>query len=197
MRKIALFVEDQGHRRIIGALVERLAKDHDIGVQLNWNSTRHGHGKVASELKDFLQGVNQHSDELPDLIIVAADANCKGLNVRERELRDIGEPNAPDRMIYAIPDPHVERWLLLDGAAFRAALGKGCDAPDQKCDRDRYKMLLSDAVTASGKSARIGGLEHAEKIIQRIDIDRASHTDKSLKRFVDALQSTFRSWQQP
>ena len=41
-----------------------------------------------------------------------------------------------------VPNPHVERWLLLDGAAFKAAVGHGCDAPDQKCDRGRYKERL-------------------------------------------------------
>lgn len=67
----------------------------------------------------------------PDLIVVATDANCKGLNERTREIVCRDDP-AP--MILAIPDPHLERWLLLDGAAFKAVFGKGCDAPDQKCD---------------------------------------------------------------
>ena len=47
-------------------------------------------------------------------------------------------PNAagkswPGAIVKAIPEPHIERWLLLDGAASRAAVGKGCQAPDLKC----------------------------------------------------------------
>ena len=43
-------------------------------------------------------------------------------------------------VILAPPDPHVERWLLLDGAAYKAVFGKGCDTPDLKCDRNHYKQ---------------------------------------------------------
>ena len=49
-------------------------------------------------------------------------------------------------VIYAIPDPHIERWLLLDSAAFKKVLDKGCSAPTQKCERGLYKRLLLQAV---------------------------------------------------
>ena len=73
------------------------------------------------------------------------DANCQGYLKRRQELEPAVE-YCGCKVVYAIPDPHIERWLLLDSAAFKAVLGRGCDAPKQKCERKRYKRLLLDAV---------------------------------------------------
>ena len=191
MRDIALFVEDEAHRRFVGALVERLARESDIGVDLDWRNARGGHGKVAQEFALYLRDIEQQGDRPPDLIVVATDANCKGLNTRAQEFPDsVGA--AP--LVQAIPDPHVERWLLLDGAAFKSVLGRGCEAPDQKCDRDRYKHCLIDAVRSAGIAPRIGGIEFAEDIARKMDLDRAARADRSFKRFIDALGDVFQGW---
>ena len=128
----------------------------------------------------------------PDLIIVATDANCKGINERTRE---IGGRDEPAPMILAIPDPHIERWLLLDGAAFKTVFGKGCDAPDQKCDRNRYKQRLIEAIHATGSIPILGGIEYAEDIVQQININRVTQVDRSFRRFVEELRDMFQSWQ--
>lgn len=192
MRDIALFVEDFAHRQIIGALVQRLAQESDILVRLDWRNARRGHGKVVQELKQYLHDLDRQGERLPELIIVATDANCKGLNDRVKELQAIPSP-AP--MILAVPDPHIERWLLLDGAAFKAVFGKGCGAPDQKCARDRYKQLLIRAISATGIEPSLGGIEFAEDIVQNIDIDRAANADRSFERFVNELRVIFQQWQ--
>lgn len=98
-------------------------------------------------------------------------------------------------MILAVPDPHIERWLLLDGAAFKAVFGKGCGAPDQKCERDRYKQLLIRAISATGVEPSLGGIEFAEDLVRNMDIDRAAHADRSLERFVNELRAVFHGWQ--
>ena len=46
MREIALFGEDHAHQQIVGALVERLAREHGIGVRLDWRNAVGGHGRV-------------------------------------------------------------------------------------------------------------------------------------------------------
>ncbi len=142
MREVALFVEDYAHRQVIGALVQRVADECDVAIQLDWRNAVGGHGKVIAELNDYMRDLKRQGGSWPDLIVVATDANCKGLNERARE---IAGRDAPAPMILAIPDPHIERWLLLDGAAFKAVFGRGCDAPDQKCDRGRYKQRLIEA----------------------------------------------------
>jgi hypothetical protein len=189
MREVALFVEDFAHQQIIGALVYRVAQEFGIEIRLDWRNARHGHGAVVRELGDYLRDLKRQAGPPPDLIIIATDANCAGLLERVRELQD---PETPAPMVLAVPDPHVERWLLLDGAAFRAVFGRGCDAPDQKCSRDRYKQLLISAILATGVTPSLGGIEFAEDIIQHMDIDRAAQADRSFQRFVDDLRDALR-----
>ena len=191
MREIALFVEDEAHRRFVGALVKRLVRKRSLGVRLNWRNAVGGHGKVAQEFACYLHDLERQSGHPPDLIVVATDANCKGLNTRAQEFPDsVGA--AP--LVHAIPDPHVERWLLLDGAAFKSVFGQGCQAPDRKCDRDRYKHLLIEAICAAGIAPSIGGIEFAEDIVCKMDLNRAARADKSFRRFIDALNGVFRGW---
>lgn len=192
MREIALFVEDFAHQKVIGALVQRLADESCIDVQFNWRSAVRGHGRVVRELRDYLRDLRGQGSPLPDLIIVATDANCRGLNERVREM---DQTTTPAPMILAIPDPHIERWLLLDSAAFKTAVGRGCDAPDRKCDRDLYKRRLAAAIRAAGIMPSLGGIEFAEDIVQSMDINRAKRADRSFQRFVDPLVNVFQQWQ--
>jgi hypothetical protein len=192
MRSIALFVEDDAHQQVIGAIVKRIATEFGIDVQPDWRNVAGGHGKVIAELSDYVRDLKRQRTLKPDLIIVATDANCKGLNERSKE---IGHLDAPAPVILAIPDPHVERWLLLDGAAFKAVFGHGCQAPDRKCSRNRYKELLIEAIRAAGGTTIFGGIEHAEDILRYMNLDRAARADGAFQRFVADLRTTFRSWQ--
>ena len=192
MREIALFVEDYAHRQVIGALAQRVAEECHTAIRLDWRNAVGGHGKVIAELGAYMRDLRRQGSPWPDLIVVATDANCKGLNDRVQE---IGGRDNPTPMILAIPDPHIERWLLLDGAAFKAVFGKGCDAPDQKCDRKRYKQRLIQAIHATGTKPRLGGIEYAEDIVQQININRAAQADRSFRRFVKDLRNIFRGWQ--
>ena len=191
MREIALFVEDDAHRQIIGPLVERIAGEQAAAIRLDWRSAVRGHGRVVQELGNYLRDIERHGNPWPDLIVVATDANCGGFNDRAKEIRD-HSGKAPAPVVLAIPDPHVERWLLLDGAAFKAAVGQGCDAPDRKCDRARYKQRLMETVRDAGVTPILGGLEYAEDIVRHMDIDRAARADRSFARFVDDLRTTLR-----
>ena len=186
---IALFGEDYAHRQVIGALVHRLARETGIEAQLDWKNAVQGHGRVVQALENYVKDLNNQGGPYPNLIVVATDANCHGLNQRTREIQrtDVSVP-----MITAIPDPHIERWLLLDGAAFRSVFGRGCNAPDLKCDRDRYKELLIREILAASVTPTLDGIEFAEDIVQAMDIDRAAQVDPSLNRFVTDLRRIFR-----
>ncbi len=96
---------------------------------------------------------------------------------------------------WSYPDPHIKRWLLLDGADCKAVFGRGCAAPDRKCDRGRYKRQLVEAIHATGTTPLLGGIEYAQAVVQQMNIDRAVHVDPSFRRFVTALRGTFQGWQ--
>ena len=192
MREIALFVEDNAHRIVIGALILRIAEECSVHVELRWHIAVGGYGRVIEKFRQFMRDLRRQGEPWPDLIIVATDANCRGLNERTREITG-AEDFVP--MVYAIPDPHIERWLLLDGAAFKAVFGTGCDAPDLKCERDHYKRQLIDAIQSTGFTPRLGGIEYAEDIVQHMNLDRIARLDRSFDRFVSDLRSNFSGWQ--
>ncbi len=145
MRRIDLFAEDAGHEAVLVPLLHRLAELHGIEIKVRRISVRGGYGRVEKELREYVKDLWKYQQDLPDLVVVATDANCSGFQKRRKRLQETVE-SIRDRVAFAVPDPHVERWLLRDPAAFKAALGRACRQPDQKCDRDRYKGLLRDAV---------------------------------------------------
>jgi hypothetical protein len=131
---------------------------------------------------------------LPDLVIVATDANCHGARARCQTFRKVAEP-IQDRTIFAIPDPHVERWLLRDPAAFKAVLGTPCQIVQQKCDRDRYKKLLIDSVRGAGAIPLLGGLEYAEDIVKNMELNSIDDID-GFGGFLESLYAHVRLWEQ-
>jgi hypothetical protein len=195
MRRIALFVEDHAHHQFLGALIQRLSDKHGVPVRLDWRNTRRGHGAVVKELKQYLRDLYQQPGELPDLVLVATDANCMGLAERTKMIGAVTE-KVGVRIVCAIPDPHIERWLLVDSAAFKAVFGRGCDAPDQKCERARYKKMLIGAIRESGITPSLGGIEYAQDIVNEMDLDRVARNDDSLGRLLGDLDAVFREWAQ-
>lgn len=193
MRDIALFVEDQAHKEFLAALLQRLAAEAGIQVHMDWRNARRGHGAVVTELKQFLRDLMRGRDNLPDLLVVATDANCRGLVERLRQINaETGKIAVPT--VCAVPVPHIERWLLADSAAFKAVFGRGCDAPDTKCERAHYKKVLIDAIRASGIVPSLGGIEFADDIVNAMDLSRVAGTDASLGRFVEEMRAVFKGW---
>lgn len=114
-----------------------------------------------------------------------------GFHERRRSLKEAAE-SILHLVVWAVPDPHIERWLLLDPASFEAVVGERCSIPDQKCDRNRYKHLLRAAVIASGVTPLLGGLEYAEELAACIDIGGASARDHSFADFVAEVKTRLR-----
>ena len=192
MIEIALFGEDYAHQTVVGTLVERIARELGLDVEMHWISAVGGHGRVLRELRLYLRELEVSAGPYPSIIVIATDANCRGLNERTRELQDLVSATP---LVLAIPDPHIERWLLLDGAAFRGIFGRGCDFPTYKCERDEYKRLLVHYIQESGTVPAIGGIEFAVDLVEAMDIDRAAQADPSLGRFVSDLRNVFRQFQ--
>jgi len=193
MRRVILFAEDYAHETFISALVNKMANDTGINLDFAVRSARGGHGKAVSEFASYLKTLAYEREGLPDLVIVAIDANCKSYLECKAEIEKINQ-QYNYLSICAIPDPHIERWLLIDSSAFKSVLGQGCDAPDQKCEKDRYKKLLYEAVAATGITPLLGGIEYAQDIVNNMDIQRAMKADVSFKKFIADLNRKFSEW---
>lgn len=108
MRRISLFTEDTGHEEFLLPLLQRIADQYEVSVVLKPLSVRGGYGKVAEELEEYVQEIIEYREGIPDLLLVATDANCQGFIERRKKLQKTVEP-IRDQVIFAVPDPHVER----------------------------------------------------------------------------------------
>jgi hypothetical protein len=180
-----LFAEDYGHEALIKPLLERLASEQGKEIRVQVRSARGGHGRALSELELYQASVVKGVIELPDLLVVAIDANCKSYNTTRTEIRDKLHVAIANRAIYACPDPHIERWFLADSTAFCKAVGPISDLPKQKCERDVYKQALAKAIADTGQLTTLGGLEFGPEIALAMNFYRAGKADNSLKHFLD------------
>ena len=190
-RRIALFLEDNAHEQVIGALVRRIAEENKVKVRLEYRNATGGRSMVMQSFRNFLRNLERQKAPWPDLLVVATDTNCKGISERADEFKVV---ETPFPVILALPDPHIERWLLLDGHAFRQVFGKGCQAPDHKCERLRYKEKLRVAIRATGIEALLGGTEYAEDIVRNMNLSQVASMDKSFGRFLSELKNVIRRW---
>lgn len=190
--RITLLAEDLGNEEVIGGLIHRVSEGLSLEVSLKPMRTRGGHGRVKTELKRFMEGVSRGEIPDSDLVVLATDGNCKGNWRRKEILESISTPKIP--LVLAVPDPHVERWLLLDSHAFKAVFGRGCRAPDQKCLKDRYKDALRDSIRTAdpGLNPPLGGLEYAADLIEAMDIQACREIEESLNKFVAELEGALR-----
>lgn len=195
MREVVLFCEDFAHQQVLEALVRCLAQKHAIGLQIQHRSVRGGHGAVIREYKQFIRDIYRERESPPDLIIVARDANCGDYQTRRKELLSIAEKIPMLTIIPAVPDPHIERWLLLDSRAFKAVFGRGCAAPDYKCERYRYKSILIDEIRKAGVMADLGGIEFAEDLVREMNFDWVAKADRSFADCVGDVETKMREWQ--
>ena len=193
MYNISLFVEDEAHEDFLTALVQRLADTYQVEVHLLPYSVRGGRGKVINALKRYQQELQLNQEELPHLIIVGIDGNCMRPPAREREINQALSGFA-DFAICAIPDPHIERWLLLDTEAFKTVFGSGCLTPDRKCERDRYKRLLMNAIYEVGANPTLAGTRHVADLVNAMNFQRLARRQDSLGRLFKALQQQFENW---
>jgi hypothetical protein len=193
MRRVSLFVEDYAHEMVIGHLMGRMAREFGIPIIMDKRSVRRGYGTVIRELKQFLRDIRREKDGYSDLVVVATDANCKGMRERLKEIYGVTE-GKPQRIVCAVPDPHIERWLLLDSAAFKTVFGRGCEAPDQKCERNRYKKSLVDNILSAGISPSIGGIEYSEDLVEAMNLERTARNDVSFNYFFKELRVVFNEW---
>jgi hypothetical protein len=197
--EILYFLEDIAQEGIIKSLVTRVSHDASISENTLHHNTRSARGgsRVLLEFEDFMKDTRQASPTDIDLLIVAIDGNCKGYPQKLREIRQRIDESHPfgDKIIFAIPDPHIERWYLMDQRAFKEGVGvaRAPEIPTYKCDKDYYKKLLHQTLADSDIKSLLGGTEYAESIVQNmLSLDSLTKIDVGFDHFIADLRSFFR-----
>lgn len=186
---VDLLVEDAAHERFLRPLIGRLAGESEVEVGVRVRAARGGHPRVLAELKLYQQSVARGVADRPDLLVVAIDANCTPYGRARRSIEHGIRSGFRGITVIACPDPHVERWYPADPVSFAQVVGEEPRLGKRKCDRDRYKRILADAVAAAGHPVLLGGIEFADDLVAGMDLYRAGKNEKSLKHFIDDLRA--------
>ena len=192
--KIGYFLEDRGHEIFIKAIVSRLAveKGYQLGDWIDDVRSAVGGGSIK-EYKIFLKNLSKIKENFPfDILIVASDGNCKGYLNKRRQLLGYAEKSKIthldlERFVFAIPDPHIEKWYMNDPKGFNKAVGSGVlpTLPSYKCEKGFYKKVMRDAFASSKITPQFGGYEYGKRIVEELDIYEAGKADNSFKHFCD------------
>jgi hypothetical protein len=195
MPEITLFCEDSFHEKFIGAMLKRFEKDYGVAVTVRFLSSRGGLPYMHREFREFLRDLSRQR-QFPGSVIVVVDANCRGHHERKALMDGVlnSYPQFQQLVSYAIPDPHIERWMLVDPKAFQAVFGRGCTLPALKCAKDEYKKLLRKEIRESGIDAPLGGEEFAEDIVEAMNLGQAEVNEPSLGLFLKRLKAQFNTW---
>ncbi|HOT90369.1 MAG TPA: hypothetical protein PLJ78_00365 [Anaerolineae bacterium] len=191
---VGYFLEDMGQEAFLQALVVRIAQDVGIDkkkLRHDSRSTTGGKGRAITELRRFLRDVQASRTTSFDVLVIAIDGNCQGYLGKRNELQDIVERSGYNgAVVYAIPDPHIERWYLEDAAALAQAIGANIkpDTPRYKCERGRYKNALREALKQAGVLPPLGGIEYAADIAQALDFYTIGKADAGFKHFEEELR---------
>ncbi len=190
-RRVVCFCEDVAHGRFIRALIQRAADMCGTSAQIQVLNATHG-SRVWLEFRQYLREVKAGRQSLPDVLVVVIDGNCKkAAQVRrdiEQEVEKVGL--TLPHLVCAVPDPHIERWYLEDQHAIQAILPRA--KPEKlryKCERDRYKKALKDAIRAAGVEPLLGGAEYGEDIAKTLETSRL---DRSFRNFWEDLLRALR-----
>lgn len=197
---VVLYCEDSGHELFARALLDRVAKDLGLRMDIRTLSGRGGHGRALTEFKVWQRAITGGGGigfDIPDLLILMIDANCKGwANVR-RDLEESINGQVFPHCAIGCPDPHVERWCLADPEAVQKVLGIPAPADPGKCDRHLYKNLLRRAIHEAGQPILTTEMEYAPDFVAAMDLFRAGRNQASLKHFVDEIRRALLSTGDP
>jgi len=197
---VVLYCEDSGHEQFARALFGRVLREVGRRAEVRTASGRGGHGRALTEFKAWQRAVSTGGGigfEIPDLLVLMIDANCRGWTVARRDLESSINQQLFPRCAIGCPDPHVERWCLADPQAVVEVLGVQGPADPGKCERHFYKNLLRKTILQAGQPILTTEMEYAPDLVSAMDLFRAGRNQPSLKHFVDEIRSALQTLSSP
>lgn len=183
------FLEDNAQEQIVPELFCRIA--HEQGVARERLDVKVPYSRGGGSIKAMRKYLEDYPDLTAAAVVLGSDGNCKGFAEKRKMLyKNCQDLQKSASIIFAIPDPHIERWYLLDANALSAAVGERVadHAPARKCAKDYYKCLLRDAIFGAGVIPLQGGAEYGVEIARVLDLYKASKGEPGLKAFVTSVQ---------
>ena len=191
--RIAYFFEDIAHENFIKAFTRRLIKENGLEIEVEDILTSRK-GEYKKKFIEYLKECKKRNIFEYDIVILVHDANCKGINEFKNMIqRYLDKHNYKFPIVWAIPDPYIERWYLLDKRAFLIAIQGEKSPPElpyqcSKRYKSFYKEKLREAIHQNDIEPIQGGAEYGELIAENINYKEIAQRDKSFELFVNSLE---------
>lgn len=184
---IKLIIEDNAQEQLLEGLIWRLVSEAGKNKRNFSLLPLKSRGKSIQAFKDYVQEDRSRGYAGADLLVVCSDANCKGYTKRKEQLLRESQQGLYTRVITAIPDPHVERWYLIDLSALSISVDApiSISLPSHKCAKGYYKNILKLAFRESGVIPVLGGSEYGKEIAAHMDLYQSSKSDHGLRDFIE------------
>ena len=151
---------------------------------------------MIGEYERFVRDYARGRTLSPDALVVAMDGNSRGPAAVISQLNGITQRSGyAGRVVYAVPDPHIEKWYMADSRACQTVLGTAHppQCPADKRGKGDYKKALIAAINSTGVVPLLGGAEYAADIVAQMNLYDAGKNDASLGRFLDDMRNALRS----
>lgn len=198
--RILYFLEDRAQEGFIKAIVKRIAQDELESESNLSHEIRSGRGgsRVINNFKRFLRDYSELEESDIAFLVVAVDGNCHGYRNRIQQLENCIRSDHPfkNRVVYAVPDPHIERWYIMDQRAVKDGIGliRAPELPPYKCRKGHYKQVLNRALRESNINSLFGGEEYAEQIVDSIqNLNTVIRQNAGFEYFIEELRKIFKS----
>lgn len=189
---VDLFCEDVGHEVVVGALLRRVAAECGVSVDIHTRSARGGVGRALTELKTWQRLRKGGVHFAPDLLVVALDANSKGVGARLKEVEKIVDRQYFLNVVCACPDPYIERWLLADEGAVHRVLDVSPGSAPDGASKARYKTHLRDVIERSGNLVLTTAVQdYGPELVEAMDLYRVSKLCPELGQFLTQTRAAF------
>jgi hypothetical protein len=187
---VAFYLEDFAHESFVPALVKRLAVDVECSINPIIRSATGGHGVVMGEFQKFVRDVKKRGAIMPPLLVVALDGNSVGRVGRVNQVREVvNDMEYRGRVVCIAPEPHIERWYLIDKETLQELLqsSTAIPLPPTNGRKDQFKQALAQAVVSAGVDAPFEGIEYGEELAERMNLVRAGSRADDFSMAVDDL----------
>ena len=186
--RIDFIVEDSAQERFLQEVVKRYFSNKGCDVDMITISNHGGRGEVYRTLKQYEKQWCSNEVSFPHKLVIGSDGNCQGYVYRRNEiLSQISDLTLRSVIACACPDPHIEKWYMLDEEAFNKVVGVVPNLPANKCEKSLYKNLLKKRVEDSGSFSTLGGVEYAEELVLEADFYRMGKAENAFKLFLSDL----------
>lgn len=190
---VALVAEDFAFESLLRSIISRCGDSEGRTIELQVVSARGGWPAVASSIANIVSSIAAGKAHF-DVIVVAVDTNCRGRSATVRRLSSLKKLAGRAQVVYALPEPHIERWYFSHLPTSADIFGIAVALPAEKCARDRYKEVLREAARdATGNETPLGGVEFGHEIGSLMPLDDPTLLDAGLGRFVKDLRGAIRT----